>query len=151
MIHERFVLRWIEHLEHRRRRITGCTTGTHLVDLVDHHHRIAHTGAPQRLDHEARHCGNVGSTVTAHFRLVTHAAHRDAVELAADGGGDRFAQRGLARTRWADEAENRASRIATTQLAHGEILDDSFLCLAKPVMSRVERGIDLVERDVAIA
>ena len=92
VIDERVVLRRIEHLEHRRRRIAARTAARHLVDLVDHQHRILHRHAAQRLDDQPGHRADVRATVSANLGLVAHAADGDAIELASDRLADRFAE-----------------------------------------------------------
>ena len=89
--------------------------------------------------------------MSANLRLVAHAAHRDAIELAPDRLADRFAERRLAGARRADEAEDRAVRIAAAQLAHGEVLDDALLRFVEPVVPVVERAFDLLEVDLFLA
>ena len=138
VVDERPVLRGVEHLEHRRRRIARRPAARHLVDLVDHQHRIVHLHAPQRLDQQPGHRAHVRAPVAAHLRLVAHAAHRDPVARPPDRGADRLAQRRLARARRPDEAEDRPLRRPPAQLAHGEELENALLGLVQSVVSRVE-------------
>ena len=81
--------------------------------------------------------------MSANLRFVAHAADRDAIELAPDRLADRFAERGLAGARRADEAENRAVRIAAAQLSHGEILENALLGFVESVVPVVERRLRL--------
>ena len=121
MVDERRVLLRIEHLEHRGERIAARSAALHLVDLVDHQHGIAHLHAAQRLQDQPRQRSDVRAAVPADLRFVAHAADGDAIERSPDRLRDRLAQRGLARARRADEAEDRAVRIAAAlleQLAH---------------------------------
>ena len=144
VVDELVVLARIEHLEHRGGGVPGGAPTGHLVDLVDHQHRILHLHAAQRLDEQARHRAHVRAPMAADLRLVAHAADRDAVELAPDRRGDRLAERGLAGARRPDEAEDGAVRVAAAQLAHGEELDDALLRLAQAVVPVVERLLDLL-------
>src|SRR6478736_2190899 len=89
--------------------------------------------------------------MSADLRLVAHAANGDAIELAPDRSRDRFTERSLSGARRSDEAEDRAVRIAAAQLAHGEELDDPLLRLAEAVVPRVERLLDLLERNLLVA
>jgi hypothetical protein len=41
-------------------------------------------------------------------------------------------------------------RVAPAQLAHGEELDDPLLRFAQPVVPRIERLFDLLERDLLV-
>ena len=83
---------------------------------------------------------DVGPPVAANLRLVAHAAHRNAVELAADRAGDGFAERRLAGARRSDEAEDRTVRIAAAELAHREEFEDALLGFAQAVVPAVERA-----------
>ena len=53
MIHEHEILFRIEHFEQRRRRV-AAEIGGHLVDFVQHEHRIAHAGLLHHLDESGR-------------------------------------------------------------------------------------------------
>jgi hypothetical protein len=86
--------------------------------------------------------------MAANFGLVPHAAHRDAIELAADRRRDGLAERRLAGARGTDEAEYGAMRVAAAQLAHREVLDDALLRLIQPVVVLVERLLDLLQVDL---
>jgi hypothetical protein len=148
MVDERVVLARIEHLEHRGCGVSARSAARHLVNLVDHQHRILHRDSAQRLEDQPRHRADVRSPVAADLRLVAHAAHRDAIELAPDRLADRLAERRLAGARWADETENGSVRIAAAQLAHGEILDDPLLGFVQTVVPVVERALNFLEVDL---
>ena len=53
MVAEGVVLRRVEHLEQRARRV-AAPVGADLVDLVEHHHRVLRAGVLQRADDPAR-------------------------------------------------------------------------------------------------
>ena len=53
VVAERVVLRRVEHLEQRRRRV-AAPVGADLVDLVEHDHRVHRPGVAQRADEPAR-------------------------------------------------------------------------------------------------
>ena len=107
MVGERVVLRRIEHFQQRRRRVAAKIRAD-LVQFVEQNDRVAAFDAAQRLDDASGHRADVGAAVTANFRLVAHAAERDARELAAQRIGHAFAERGFADAGRADEAEDRA-------------------------------------------
>src|ERR1051325_7748584 len=104
-----------------------------LLDLIEHEDRVLRLRAAQRLDHVARQRADVGAPVAADLRLVVHAAERDPLELAPRGARDGLAERGLADSRRADEAEDRAL-AGRIELAHGEMLEDATLDLLKAVV-----------------
>ena len=136
VVAEGVVLRRVEDLEHRARRV-AAEVGAHLVDLVDHEDRVARAGVAQGADDRAGHRADVGAAMPADLGLVAHAADRDALELAAEGARDRLAEAGLADARRADEAEDRAGRVRL-QLADREVLDDPLLDLLEVVVIGVE-------------
>ena len=75
MIHEHEVLFRIQHFEQRRRRV-AAEIGGHLVDLVQHEHRVAHAGFLHHLDNLARQRADVGAPMAANFGFIPHAAQR---------------------------------------------------------------------------
>ena len=151
VIHELVVLARVEHLQHRGSGVAGWAPTGHLVNFVDHQHRVADLHSAQRLEEQPGHRTHVGATMTADLRLVADAAHGDAIELAPDRRGNGLAEGCLARTRWPDKTQDGPVRITATQLAHGEVLDDAFLRLAEPVMPAVECLLDLLQRDLLVA
>ena len=96
VVAERVVLRRVEHLEQRARRV-AAPVGADLVDLVEHHHRVLRAGLLQGAHDAARQRADVGAAVTADLGLVVDAAERDADELATEGARDGLAERRLAR------------------------------------------------------
>ena len=130
------VLRRVEHLEHRARRV-AAEVGAHLVDLVDHEHRVARSRVAQRADDRAGHRADVGAAVAADLGLVAHAADRDPLELASKRAGDRPPEARLADSGRADEAEDRAVGVRV-QRPHGQVLEDPVLHLLEVVVVGVE-------------
>ncbi len=106
VVPEGVILRRVEDLEQRRRRVP-LDADRNLVDLVEHQDRIGRLGGLQRLDQPAGHGADVGAAVAADFRFVAHPAERDAHEVAVHRPGDGLAERRLADPRRADEAQDR--------------------------------------------
>ena len=99
-----------------------------LVNLVDQHERVLGPDALERLDDlarecparpstvsgienkktERRHAPNVCSPMALDFRNVRQPTNAKPKELSAQRSGDRFADRGLAYTRRAYEAQDLA-------------------------------------------
>jgi hypothetical protein len=139
------VLRGIEHLEERRRRV-AAPVGADLVDLVEEDDRVhaaglldgAHDAAGQRAD--------VGAPMSPDLGLVPHTAQRDAHERPAHRPGDRLAERRLAHAGRAHEREDGTATAPALvdeaalgpQLAHGEVLDDAVLDVDQPGVVGVE-------------
>src|SRR6202521_2008317 len=88
--------------------------------------------------------------MTADLSLVTHAAERDAHEVAPRGPRDRSAERGLADAGRADQAQDRAGQLVGALLDR-EILDDALLDLLQAEMVVVEDllGVDEILLDLA--
>src|SRR5205085_10173832 len=102
--YEGVVLLRVEYLKQRRGRVAAVVRAE-LVYLVEHHHGVVDARAPERLYDAARHRADVGAPVAAQLRLVAHAAHTEALELAAQRARARAAQGSRAAAGRADEAE----------------------------------------------
>jgi len=136
MVAERAVLLRIKHFKQRRRRI-AAEVHRHLVDLVQQEHRIGRSRRLHTLDDASRHGADISSAVAADFRLVPHAAQRDADELAAQRPGDGPRDRRLADARRPDKAQDRPLQ-AVDQLLHGEVFKHALLRLLEAVMVLVQ-------------
>ena len=130
------VLLGIEHLEHRARGV-AAEVGAHLVDLVDQEHRVLRLGVAQGPDDRSGHGADVRAPVPADLGLVADASDRDADELATQRARDRLAERRLADSGRADEAEDRPREVVL-QLRDREVLED-------PLLDLVEVEVVLVE------
>ena len=132
VVAERRVLRRVEHLEQRGRRI-AAPVGADLVDLVEEDHGVHRLRVAQRAHEPARKGADVGAAVAADLGLVTDAAERHADELAVQRPGDRLADRRLAGAGRPDQGEDRARLLVDldppllAELAHGDVLDDAIL------------------------
>ena len=124
--------------------------GSKLVDLVEHHHAVARCDLAQILDDVPRQRTDVGSPVSAYFRLIVHASQACAHELAAGCLGDTLPKRGLAYAGRADEAQDRAL-ARRIELAHREILEDAPLDLVEPVVVFIEDASRLGDVDGRLA
>src|SRR5215469_17834836 len=79
------------------------------------------------------------------FGFVTYATQRHPHEIPASSARDRFAERGLADTRGADEAKDRPLHLFHA-LLYGEVFKDALLDLFEPEMVSVEhlfRALDV--------
>src|SRR3982751_2983001 len=110
MIAERVVLLRVENLKQCRSWIPTIIRAQ-LVDLVQHHHWILHTCAPDRLDDAARHRSNISASMTPQFCFVTDAAKRHALKAAAQRTSDGSTQRRLAHSRWSNKAQDGTLRV----------------------------------------
>ena len=81
VVGEGVVLRRVEHLEQRRRRV-ALVRDAELVHLVEEEDGVRRAGLLHPLDDAARHGADVGAPVAADVGLVAHAAERDAHVLA---------------------------------------------------------------------
>ena len=82
MISKRMVLRRVENFKQRRRRI-AAEIRPHLVDLIQHHHRIARAGLAKLCDDSPRHRTDVRSTMPANIRFIAHPAQCDTNKIPA--------------------------------------------------------------------
>ena len=143
VVAERVVLRRVEHLEQRRRRV-AAPVGADLVDLVEHDHRVHRPGVAQRPHEAAGQRADVRAPVAADLGLVADAAERHADELAVERARDRLADRRLAGAGRPDQRQDRAGALVLldpallAQLAHGEVLDDAVLDVVEAVVVGVE-------------
>ena len=138
----------VEHLEHRARWI-AAEIGAHLVDLVDQEDRVLGLCVAEGADDRSGHSSDVRAPVPADLGLVTHAADRDADELAPERARDRLAERRLADSGRPDEAEDRPGEVVL-QLRDGEVLDDPLLDLVEVEVVLVEDLARLHEVEVVL-
>ena len=126
------VLRGVEHLEQRRRRI-AAPVRPELVDLVEQDHRVHGARVAQGAHQPAGQGADVGAAMAADLGLVADAAQGHADELPAGGPGDRLADRRLAGPRRADQGQDGArpaivgEAALRAQLPHGQVFGDAPL------------------------
>ncbi|MNN47062.1 hypothetical protein D3C81_1614660 [compost metagenome] len=87
VVAEGIVLFRVQHFKQCCRRV-AAEVSRHLVDFVEQEDRINTSGCLHPLDNPARHSTDIGAAMPADFRFITHAAKRDADELAVQGMGD---------------------------------------------------------------
>ncbi len=143
------VLPRIEHFEQRARRI-AAEIGADLVDLVQHHDRIAGSGAAQFLDNPAGHRADVSPAMAADFRFVANPAEAHPNELPPERVGDRLPEARFAHAGRAEETKNRAVPLRI-EFAHGEIFDQPPLHFFEVVMIAIENLLRLVEIEIVVA
>ena len=130
------VLLRVEHLQHRARRV-AAEVGAHLVDLVDHQHRVARAGVAHRADDRARasrrcRCAGGRGSRTRRARRPRRCARRSARACPPPSGRARSCPRPAAH-----EAEDRRARVGL-QLAHREELEDAVLHQLDVVVVAIE-------------
>ena len=108
VVAERVVLRGVEDLEQRGRRVAP-PVGADLVDLVQHHHRVLRPGVLQRPHDPPRQRADVGPAVPADLGLVVDAAQGDSNELPPQGPSNALTQRRLAHPRRPDQGQDRTT------------------------------------------
>ncbi len=122
-VHEAAVLLRVQHFQQGHGRV-ALGVLSHLVDLVQHEHRVAHPRGAQGLDDPPRHGPHVGAPVAAQFRLVAQVGQGHAVEAPPQRFGHGPPHRGLAHAGRPGEAQHRrarrkALRAPGQSLAHG--------------------------------
>src|SRR5262245_1402064 len=84
--------------------------------------------------------------MAADFRLVTHAAQRDAYELPSEGRGDSARERRLAHAWRSGEAQNRPLHVGI-ELSDGQVLENAILGFVEAGVVRIEHFLGLREID----
>src|SRR5207248_8825042 len=97
-INKSVVLARIEHLEQGARRI-AAKVGADLIDLIEHHHRIARAGTTQLLNDASRHRADVGAAVAPNLRFIANTAEAHPHKPPAQSIRDRLTQTGLSDSR----------------------------------------------------
>ncbi len=118
VVAEAVVVRRIEHLHQRRRRV-AAPVAVELVELVEQHHGVVYAGLGETLDDAARHRPDVGTAVPADLGLVAHAAESDAHERSPERVGDALRDAALAGAGRAGEAEDRRRLVGGAVPATG--------------------------------
>ena len=150
VVAEAGVLLGVEHLEHRAGRV-AAEVGAHLVDLVDHQHRVVGAGVAHRADDRARasrrcRCGGGRGSRTRRARRPPRCARtRGPSPAAIDLPSEVLPTPG-----GPDEAEDRAAGVGL-ELAHGQELEDAVLDLLDVVVVAVEHLARLLEVEVVLA
>ena len=81
------ILRRIQDLEQSGSGITP-KIGPHLVDFIEHEHRVRRLGGGQPLDDSSGHGTDIGAPVSANLCFIVEAAQGETNEGAADGPGN---------------------------------------------------------------
>ncbi len=136
MIAESVVLFRVQRFQQGGRRVAAKIVAQ-LVHFIENDDGIARAGLFQGLDDASRHGADVGAAVAAYFGLIVHAAKRKALEFAAHGPGNGLAERSLAHSWRAREAEYAAPGLRI-ELAHGQEFENAILDLVQAAMIRVQ-------------
>ncbi len=134
----------------QRRGWVALVALAHLVDLVEHDHRVHHLDLLQRLHQLARLGADVGAAVALDLGLVAHAADAEPVERPAQGFGDGLADAGLAHPGRAHQQHDGAADL-TLPGADGEELEDAFLDVVEPGVVAVEYLARVLEVELVLA
>ena len=136
MIGELVILFRVEHLEQRGGGVAPRIRA-HLINLVQQHDRVLHAHAFHAVDESSGHGRDVRAPVSAHVRLVSHSAQRDALKRPRQRLGDGPRQRRLPDAGRAEETQDGRSRLGS-KATHREVLHDAIFHLVQAVMLRVE-------------
>ena len=149
MVHKRGVLFRVQHFQHGRRQVAGDRMRPHLIDFIDHEHRVAGPDPLKRLNDLARHGPYIGTAMSPDLGLITHAADRHPDEFATDCPTDRMAQRGLAGAGWPHEAQDRTGHVAS-EFCYRHIFNNPFLGLFKSVVILIQYRPDRPDIHLAL-
>src|SRR5689334_6237538 len=148
-IDESFVLLWVEHLKQRAGRI-ATKVGTDLVNLVEHHDRIACAGSPQLLNNAARHRSDISAAMSANFGFVANSAQAHPNKLSLKRISHGLTQARFPDTGRSKQTENRAL-AKRVELAHSEIFNQPALYFDQVIMVAIENLLGLVEIEIVLA
>ena len=143
VIVEAAVLFGIQHFQQGGRGVAAHVRA-HLVDFVEQEQRVLHADFRHLLDELAGHGANIGATVTADLRLVTHPTERHAHVLTTGRLGDGLTERGLAHTGRPDQTEDGALELVHPRL-HRQVLEDAILDLVQAIVIRIQHLLGLGE------
>ena len=143
MVEEFDVLFRVQGFQQRRRRV-ALEALAHLVDLVEHDHRVHHFHVFQRLHQLAGQGADVGAPVALDLGLVAHAADTEAIERPPQGFGDGLAHTRLAHARRAYQQYDGTGDFAFVG-AHGEEFEDAALDVIQARMVLVEHFARVLE------
>ena len=144
MVRKAMILLWIQHLEQSRSWVAPEVV-PQLVELVEHEHGVVGPRLLHALNQPARQRSDVRPAVATNLGLVAHPPQRDADELAAEGPGDRPAERRLPDAGRAHQTQD-GTLLVGLELPDGQILEDALLHLLEVVVIRVQdvaSGLDV--------
>ena len=98
VVRESMVLCRVQYLKQCRSRV-AAEVGAELVDLVEHHHRVAAACLSDFGDNSAGHGADICAAMAANVGFIANTAQGNADELAADRFGDALAKAGFANAR----------------------------------------------------
>ena len=139
IVAEGAVLLRIEDFEQGR---TGVSpeVGAELVDLVEAQHGVVGPRLFDELDDLAGKRPDVGTAMSADFRLIAQAAQREPYELSVRCPGNRLGDGGLADAGRSHQTED-GTLVLFHEGLHGQVLEDPLLDLFEPVMILFENGL----------
>ena len=149
MVEKIDVLLRVEGFQQRRGGV-ALVALAHLVDLVEHDHRVHYLDVLQRLHQLARLGADVGAAMALDLGLVAHATDAEAVERPAEGFGDGLADAGLAHPGRAHQQHDRAADLAFPG-ANGEEFEDALLDVVQAGMVLVEHLARMLEVEFVLA
>ena len=132
VIPELMILFRIQHLKQRRGSVSLIVTA-HLVDLVQKHQRILHTGAAQTVHKASRHGSDVSLPMSPDLRLIAHTAEADPHVFLIQRTRHRARNACLAGSRRSHQTDDRAFSLAR-QIAHREKLQHTLLDFLQTVV-----------------
>ena len=132
MVAELLVLLAVQHLQQRGKRVALIVCAD-FVNFIQKHDRIFHSRRADSVGNASRHGSHVSLPMPAYFRLVAHAAQRDAHVGLFQRPCQRFRDGSLAGSRRSHQAENRALPLFR-QRAHRQKFQHALLDVLETVM-----------------
>ena len=150
------VVRRVEDFHESRRRV-AAPVAVELVDLVEQHDRVVHSGFGEALQDAPGHRPDVGTAMPTDLGLIAHPAEGDTREGPAQGVGDRLGHAALAGAGWAGEAQDGSRMVGAAadgracfraHLADGQILEDAVLDVLETAVRALQMPGDRGHVDV---
>ena len=136
MVGEGVVLFRIQYFQKRAGRVAAVVPGQ-FIYLIQNHDRIGNSAPFHPLHNSSGHGADIGSAVTADFRLVPDAAQTDADVLSAESPGNALADTGFSGPGRAHEEQDRTV-LFLVQSHNGKLLNDPLLDFFQAVVVFVQ-------------
>ena len=130
MVSKGAVLLRVQYLQQCTGGIAGVILAQ-LIHLIQYHDRIGSAAALDAFHNTSRHGTHISTSVSADLSFILDTAKADTYIRTLQGFGNALANTGLTGTRCAHEQQN-GTGLLLVQCHHGNLLDDTLLCLFSP-------------------
>ena len=132
MIPEFYILLSVQHLQERGKGIS-LIVAADLVNLIQKHQRISHSGMTQSVYHAARHSAYIGFPMATDFCLIPNSAQADADILFAQSPRYRPGNGSFSRSRRSYQTDDGAGSLFR-QNPYSQVFQNSLLHLFQAIV-----------------